>query len=49
VKQAEDFKRFSSAIQGELPQELVEKASLEMDLIEPMDRSDGADDLDEKA
>jgi|GEM_PF-361652 DNA recombination protein RmuC len=49
VKQAEDFKRFSAAIQGELPQELVEKASLEMDLIEPMDRSDGADDLDEKA
>ena len=35
VKQAEDFKRFSAAIQGELPQELVEKASLEMDLIEP--------------
>ena len=44
VKQAEDFKRFSSAIQGELPQDLVEKASLEIDLIEPVDATGDAKD-----
>lgn len=39
VKQAEDFKRFSASIQGELPAELVEKASLEIDLIAPNDHN----------
>lgn len=49
VKQAEDFKRFSAAIQGDLPQELVEKASLEMDLIEPAESLGDPKPDDDKA